>query len=573
MTDPIRMSRRQQQLEELCVASARALTGDSGLYYRNSMLYRDNAPVRVRAPHLRVKPGQRSLSTLRGINDALALRLVYSDTALFAQTQPEEPVQRLMFDLLEQLRVEALAPSSLPGTGVNVRRRFLDWSHEFYVSGLADSALGLLLFTVAQIVWSRLNALPVFPEAEDFIEATRAGIAPVIGGALAGLRRHRHDQAGYAPYALELAKLVYQSVHDAGKAEGDDDQVQASNANNGFSLLLDFEEEEPQTMPQAPSGASRVFRESDNIYRVYTTQFDVEVDAYTQVRLELLREYRDELDRLVVGQGYSRARLLRLLSASLLAPRVDGRLYGEEEGLIDGRRLASLVASPAERRLFTLDRTVLHAQCMVTLLIDCSASMKAHTHSVAVLIDALVRALDSLGVVTEVLGFTTGGWNGGRAYKEWLRSGRPPAPGRLNEITHRVFKSAGQSWRQSRSGIAALFKPDLFREGIDGEAVQWAAERMRGRDEPRRVLMVISDGCPMDGATTVANDEFYLDNHLRQTVQNLEQEGRIEVLGVGVGLDLSAFYRRCLAVNISNGLDNEVIYEVARMLHPRWRPV
>ncbi|NYT75910.1 cobalt chelatase [Alcaligenaceae bacterium] len=566
------MSRRQQQLEELCVASARALTGDPGLYYRNSMLYRDNAPVRVRAPHLRVNAAQRNLTTLRGINDALALRLVHSDTALFKQMQPEEPVQRLIFDLLEQLRVEALAPASLPGTGVNVRRRFLDWSHEFYVSGLADSALGLLLFTVAQMAWSRLNALPVFAEAEDFIEATRAGIAPVIGGALAGLRRNRHDQASYAPHALELARLVFQSVQDAGKADGEDDNAETSGAYNGFALLLDFEEE-PESVPQAPSGVSRVFHESDSIYRVYTTQFDVEVDAVTQVRPELLREYRDELDRLVTAQGYSRARLLRLLSASLLAPRIDGRLYGEEEGLIDGRRLASLVASPAERRLFTLDRTVLHAQCMVTVLIDCSASMKGQVHPVAVLIDTLVRALDSLGVVTEVLGFTTGGWNGGRAYKEWLRRGRPPTPGRLNEITHRVFKHAEQSWRQSRTGIAALFKPDLFREGIDGEAVQWATERMRGRDEPRRILVVLSDGCPMDGATTVANDEFYLDNHLRQTVQNLEREGSVEVLGIGVGLDLSAFYRRCLAVNISNGLDNEVIYEVARMLHPRWRPV
>lgn len=168
----------------------------------------------------------------------------------------------------------------------------------------------------------------------------------------------------------------------------------------------------------------------------------------------------------------------------------------------------------------------------------------------------------------EVLGYTTGAWNGGRAQRDWLRAGKPRHPGRLNEACHLIFKDADTSWRRARPSMGALLKADLFREGIDGEAVAWACQRLKQRHERRRLLLVISDGCPMDGATNLANDTYYLDNHLKDVVATETQQGSVAILGVGVGLDLSPFYPRSLALDLSSppgyGLFRELLALLAR---------
>ena len=164
--------------------------------------------------------------------------------------------------------------------------------------------------------------------------------------------------------------------------------------------------------------------------------------------------------------------------------------------------------------------------------------MKQHSEAVAMLVDVFVRALEQAGVASEVLGFTTGAWHGGRAARDWQRAGSPRHPGRLNEINHLVFKDADTPWRRARHDMAALLKADLYREGIDGEAVDWACDRLLAHNAERRLLVVVSDGCPMDGATALANDDYYLDHHLREVVARREQQGAVEIFGLGVGLDL-----------------------------------
>jgi cobaltochelatase CobT len=192
--------------------------------------------------------------------------------------------------------------------------------------------------------------------------------------------------------------------------------------------------------------------------------------------------------------------------------------------------------------------------------------MKQHIESVAMLVDVFVRALEQAGADSEVLGFTTGAWNGGRAQRDWQRAGRPPHPGRLNERCHMVFKDADTPWRRARPGIAALLKSDLFREGIDGEAVDWACTRMALRGVNRRVLIVISDGSPMDSATALANDGHYLDQHLREVVARREQGGAVQICGVGVGLDLSPYYRRSQVLDLSGSASNEAFRDVVALI-------
>jgi cobaltochelatase CobT len=198
--------------------------------------------------------------------------------------------------------------------------------------------------------------------------------------------------------------------------------------------------------------------------------------------------------------------------------------------------------------------------------------MKQHIESVAMLVDVFARALEMADVASEILGFTTGAWNGGRALRDWRRAGKPQHPGRLNEVCHMVFKAADTTWRKARPDIAALLKPELFREGIDGEAFEWACDRLNATPHERRLLFVISDGCPMDGATNLANDPFYLDNHLKDVVARQEQRGLISVFGIGVGLDLSPYYDRSRALDFSAGVGNDVFREILRMMGLNGQP-
>ena len=197
--------------------------------------------------------------------------------------------------------------------------------------------------------------------------------------------------------------------------------------------------------------------------------------------------------------------------------------------------------------------------------------MKQHAEPLAALVDVWVRALEMAGVSSEVLGFTTGAWNGGRAQRDWTRAGRPRHPGRLNEVSHLVFKDADTPWRRAKPNLAALLKADLFREGIDGEAVLWAIRRMEARPEERKLLLVVSDGSPMDSATNLANDLFYLDQHLRDVVQSVEARGEVEVFGVGVALDLSPYYSRSHVLDLEGSDARGCLYELLALIGGRAR--
>jgi len=521
------------------------------------------------APHLAPSPDTDDFGSFRGTADGMALRLTRSDAVLHRRLCPADPLARVLFGLLEQIRVEALAPQGMPGLVHNLRHRHEQWSLAFHHSGLTGTAKGILLYTVAQVCRARVTAQPVVEETEGLIEATRMAIAPALGHDIAGLRRARADQAAYATHAQAIANAVAAMVHDAGEPAGDRrDESDDEDKRNPFNLWIAFEADGDEGLAMADSGASRVLEEAGGDYRVFTTAYDREVRASTLVRPALLRELRERLDCRIAGQGLNLPRLARELKALLAVPARDGWDGSREEGHIDGRRLAQLIVSPTERRLFRVEREDPVSDCVVSFLIDCSGSMKQHVESVAMLVDVFVRALEQAGAASEVLGFTTGAWSGGRAQRDWQRAGRPRHPGRLNEVCHMVFKDADTPWRRARPDIAALLKADLFREGIDGEAVDWACERLEGRSEGRRLLVVVSDGSPMDSATELANDTHYLDHHLRDVVARREQGGRVGICAVGVGLDLSPYYRRSRALDLDPGspIGNDVFRDIAAML-------
>lgn len=567
MTVPARQSetRRRHHVEELCAAAIRALGDEPALHFRGARPYRGRRPVPLRAPQL-YPPETADFGSFRGAADGMALRLTGSDPALHLRLSPNGTVERLVFELLEQFRVEAGVPDSMPGVVANLRHRFEEWTREFLVSGLADTARGLLICTVAQICRARITAEPVVGETEDLIEATRAAIAPVLGHDLAGLRRHRDDQAAFAVPALAIAHAVAAMLTATSDDGGEDAGDEEPRYRPYFALLMDFDDDGDEQRSAASPGRSPILADAADGYRVFTTAYDTEVAATAVVRPALLAEYRELLDRRVARQGVNVARLARELRAVLAKPVRDGWDGGQEEGYVDGRALARLITSPSERRLFRVERTEPVADALVTFLIDCSGSMREHGESIAMLTDVFARALELAGARCEILGFSTGAWNGGRARRDWLRAGRPAHPGRLNERRHLVFKDAATPWRRAKQGIAALLKPDLFREGIDGEAVSWACRRASEGDYARRLLFVVSDGSPMDSATDLVNDGDYLGNHLEEVVLRHERSGDVEVFGVGVDLDLSPYYRRSRVLDTAEGTGYALFRELLDLI-------
>ena len=595
-------SRRQEHIEALCAATMRALSGERELHYRARRIFHGARPLPRWAPHLHPPLDTTTdFTVFRGAADGIALRLALSNAALHQriveaasrQGQVKDPAERMLFEVFEQLRVEALAAQmhAMPGLRHNLWRCFEAWSLAFCAAGHAATARGLLVYCIVQMVRARLTGEPAVEPDEGLLEATRASLGPALGISLAGLRRHVGDQAAYAPHALAIARHVAQMLASADAEDGtaprsaideDDEEEDDSALSIAFNLWIEPPEtsfEERATL--AASGKSPLLEAPGERYRIFTTAYDREAAATTLARKAQLEQLRAELDARIEAARLNLAHIARGFQALLARPTVDGYQGALEEGHIDGARLARLITSPNERRLFRSERIEPRADTLVTLLIDCSGSMREHAPQVAVLADALARALEMAGVAIEVLGFTTGAWSGGRAARDWQRAGRPRHPGRLNEALHIVFKAAKTPWRRARLGMAALLKADLFREGIDGEAVLWALARQAewethcgspgnlhttGQHNPlRRLLVVLSDGSPMDSATHQANDRHYLDHHLREVVARAEVAGA-RVFGLGVGLDLSPYYSRCHVLGLAEGTGMGSFREVMGML-------
>ncbi len=572
------LTRHHQRVEELCGALVRALTGQRDLHFRARRLHRGARLLPIAAPHLYPSPDA-DFCCFRGASDGLALRLLHSDPVQHAQHAPPSGAARAVFDLLEQQRVESLVAQTWPGARANLRHRFERWSAAFAASDLIETSSGLLLFALAQTSRTHLTGEPVFEAAEDAIETTRGFLMQTAGQHLLQMKRERHAQARFAPHALALANLLAQMLEDLrGQGAEATTETNEDRALSLFTLRVDMGETSDEATVVADHGNSRVLEEAGHRYRVFTREFDQQLLAVQLARTEELHTLRDALDTRIAHSGLNIGRLARQLQSLLARGRPDDWDSGQEEGRIDGRRLAQLVASPTERRLFRTQHLEPQARSAVTLLIDCSGSMKQHAEKTSLLADVLARALEQAGVLVEVLGYTTAAWNGGRAAKAWQRAGRPPNSGRLNEVRHLIFKGAGSPWRRSRLGLAALQKPDLYREGIDGEAVEWACQRLRAldadaaaQDIERRLLIVLSDGSPMDTATHLANDVHYLDHHLRQVVEQQEARGGVEILGLGVGLDLSPYYSRCQALDPAAAISHATFGELIELMSGRRR--
>ncbi|MPY97043.1 MAG: cobalt chelatase [Actinophytocola sp.] len=556
------MSNSPARPDELCSAAIRALSGTPNVRLRGDVLHDGERTLPVTAPHLR--PGDNAdVGSRRGAADGMASRLRHSDLALHQRLRPADALPGLVFDLLEQFRAEAMADEQYPGVRANLRHRFLRWTREFADAGLTETDTGLLLYTVAQVGRATVLGNPVPAEAEEIIEATRFALADRIGHALRGLRSDRADQRRYARSALAVATVIGEL-----SARAEESDAHSGRATTGMARLFGLAD----TADVDDAGAASAQASSEPAgtaqeYRVFTTAYDVEESVSTAVRPAVRAEYRQRLDDRLASTNVALAPLVRELQRALAGTGTSSDWErGHEAGAVDPAQLTRLVTATGARDVFRAETELPDVSCVVTLLVDCSGSMRRHAESVAMLADVLARALERAGASCEILGFTTRGWHGGRAVADWRRAGKAAHPGRLTELRHLVVKDADTSYRRARRDIAALLKPDLYREGVAGEALRWAQRRVLARPERHRVVLFVSDGIPIDTATAQANGSRYLDDHLSDVVLRTERAGDPALAGIGANADLGRHFRHARELDVAGEVGNALLRQVLRTL-------
>lgn len=516
----------------LRAAGLRAVAANPGAEIRGHRLEVDGAPMAIVVPYLSLEVDleNAAVARRRGVVDALGLRLRHSDRGLHLTLSPTAPLERIVFDIAEQFRCEARADPTLQGVAANTTTAFESWSETARGERIAETGVGLLVYTITHMLRFRLLRIPSSEAVDDIVETTRGNLARLTGHALRMLPATVDSQEAFAEPAAEIARLVAELADDASEADGASPDA---TARHRLLIPVDWDtlNEELAAAEAAASGTAPL---PGDDYRVFTTAYDIEVSGAKLYRAPVLRKLRSELDQAVAAQVVSRARLAQRLQYLFPGRRTDGWEGGHDDGPLDPARMAQIVADPANPLVRRVPRDRPTSNAVVTFLVDTSGSMKLQRYeTVAVLVETFVRALELAGANAEVLGFTTAAWTGGRAQADWRTAGSPPNPGRLTEVQHIVYKSAEQSWRQARLSLAAMLRTDHYREGVDGEALEWAWRRLLARPETRRALVVISDGHPSEAATANANHDHYLLDHLRAVSRRIEQQPGRDPVALG----------------------------------------
>ena len=541
------------------------------------------------------------LAQLRGEVDAMAFRLKYHDPTIHHAWAPADPFARSVFDAIEQARCESLGVRRFTGVATN-----LDAALESRCAAPGFASAGeldpvdlpmVLSMMVRQAVTG--NSLPRV--AASIVEPWKRQIAPLAASALGKLERTMSDQENFASVITELLqRLGFNTEPNLAEDVGQDDscgseseapitdskrasaaldsaaaQSEGSRARRsegvstpaGSSTLR--ERADGDARPQACDAARKRPRDGASAhgrYAIYRREFDEIVHAEELVDEGELNRLRAHLDgHLVRVQGVI-LRLANRLQRRLMAKQARHWEFDLEEGLLDTARIARVVVDPFHSLSYKREKETDFRDTIVALLIDNSGSMRGRPITLAAIsADILARTLERCGVKAEILGFTTRSWKGGRAREHWLEQGRPAAPGRLNELRHIIYKKADTPWRRARKNLGLMLRDSILKENIDGEALLWAHQRLLARYEQRRILMVISDGTPVDDATLSANPPNYLDRHLREVIDYVEKRSPVELLAIGIGHDVTRYYRRAVTLVDAEQLGDTMMKELGAL--------
>ncbi|MCL6741271.1 cobaltochelatase subunit CobT [Sphingomonas sp. RB56-2] len=560
--------------------------------------------ARVVSPGPGLEP--KLVAEARGAADAMAVRLRYHDPKLHAARAPiSDGDARAVFDALETARVEALGAKAMDGVRAN-----LDDLTEARVRldaiTRARTAEEVPLATaVGLLARQRLTGAEPPRPARTGLDLVAPWIEEKAGAELDALALTIDDQAAFATLSrrlledLELAadepsehELEEGGDEDEGEDNGPDDADDADSQGDSSGDMemrseeterdegedesadseADVEEGEATSgqegADQARANAQRRNWPEEPItdYKPFTNRFDEIVAAAELCDEEELTRLRAYLDQQMTSLGGVVTRLANRLQRRLMAQQARSWDFDQEEGLLDAARLARVVVTPGHSLSYKVERDTEFKDTVVSLLIDNSGSMRGRPISIAATCaDVLARTLERCGVATEILGFTTRGWKGGQSRELWLSEGRPPNPGRLNDLRHIIYKRADEPYRHSRRSLGLMMREGLLKENIDGEALLWAHSRLLARPEERRILLVISDGAPVDDSTASANGGTYLEKHLRQIIGWIEGRSNVELAAIGIGHDVTRYYARAVTIMDAEQLGGALIEQLAAL--------
>jgi cobaltochelatase CobT len=560
--------------------------------------------ARVASPGPGLEP--KLVAEARGAADSVALGLRYHDPRLHARTAPADVDARAVFDALETARVEALGSRSMGGVRDNLRHLT-----EARVRGdaivRARAAEEVPLATaIGLIARERLTGEAPPAAAAEGLKLVAPWVEEKGAAELDALALTLDDQAAFAKLSRRLLEdlnlaaaeepLDEQPEEGGDESEGDEggSEESADQGDEGQPGGGDVEMRGEETEEQSTEGDSTQEMEAgeeesaagDDVseslfaapgrrnwdlspptdYKAFTTRFDEIVEAEELCDEEELGRLRAYLDQQMGGLSNVVTRLANRLQRRLLAQQARSWDFDQEEGLLDAGRLARVVVNPRHALSFKIERETEFRDTVVSLLIDNSGSMRGRPIAIAAICgDILARTLERCGVATEILGFTTRGWKGGQSREAWLTAGRPPNPGRLNDLRHIVYKRADEPYRHARRNLGLMMREGLLKENIDGEALLWAHNRLIARPEERRILMVISDGAPVDDSTASANGGTYLERHLRQVIEWIEKRSTVELIAIGIGHDVTRYYERAVTIMDAEQLAGAMVEQLAKL--------
>ena len=550
----------------------------------------------------------------RGTADGLALRRRHHDAATADRYRPQGQMARDLMDAMEQARIEAVGAIHMPGTAGNIDARIASEARRKGYDQIRQASDAPLSLAAGYLVRHLATGRPLPPGASNVMELWRGFIEDQAGPRLADIPGMLSDQRAFARLARKvIADLGYgdqlgddpdesgddgeteaedgddqqsegaeeeseSEEADASPERSQDDEQDASQAQVSMESEADAEEMDAEELPEGEAPHERPapapHSDADPLYRAFQTDFDEEIgaeDLAEPAELERLRAYLDQQLEPLKGAV---SRLANKLQRRLQAQQNRSWEFDREEGILDAGRLARVVANPTTPLSFKVEKDTEFRDTIVTLLLDNSGSMRGRPISIAAICaDVLARTLERCGVKVEILGFTTRAWKGGLSRERWLAEGRPALPGRLNDLRHIIYKSADSPWRRVRSNLGLMMKEGLLKENIDGEALEWAHRRMAGRMEARKILMVISDGAPVDDSTLSVNPANTLEKHLRDVIAMVERRKTVELIAIGIGHDVTRYYARAVTITDVEQLAGAMTEQLASLFEadPRKR--
>jgi cobaltochelatase CobT len=594
---------RSEDFKRATTGALRALAGSNDVQVAFQAGPSGLAGKRARLPlPTRALPAA-EVARLRGVADSLALRIAHHDDVVHAARMPARREAKDVYDALEQARVEVVGARHMSGVAANLRARLEEECQTEGFDRMTRKDQLPLAAALSLLARERMSGETAPPAAARVLEMWRDTLGEVADGALAEMAASQDNQTAFTRAArkllaaLDLAEAEIEAEpetsddqDDGGEESGPQDSSQEGEGDSQSQedSMLGAQPDEAQgeaadeeagesTEDDAaaegddrPGGPQprrdRPTVDPDSGYRAFTRACDEEISAEDLCDADELIRLRQQLDQQLQHLHGVVSKLANRLQRRLLAQQQRAWDFDLEDGLLDAGRLARVIVNPMMALSYKRERDTDFRDTVVSLLIDNSGSMRGRPITVAAMCgDILARTLERCAVKVEVLGFTTRAWKGGQSREKWVADGKPRNPGRLNDLRHIIYKAADAPWRRARMNLGLMLREGLLKENIDGEALQWAYRRLTARPERRRILMVISDGAPVDDSTLSVNPGNYLERHLREVIREIEAHDFVELIAIGIGHDVTRYYRRAVTIVDAEELGGTMMKKLAEL--------